>query len=374
MLGVAGAKLLWYLSRGAGTVSLLLLTLSVVLGVLSTVRWATPRWPRFVTGALHRNASLLAVVMLGVHIVATVADGFAPIGWLDVVVPFASPYRPVWLGLGAVAFDLVPALVVTSLLRDRLGYRAWRAVHWAAYACWPLAMIHGLGTGSDARLGWSLVANVGCLAAVVAAVWWHLSIDWTSETPRRAVAAFASVVVPFGIGGFAILGPLAPGWASRAGTPQRLLGGASAPAGDASAPNAPSDPALAPANLRPPFNATLAGTLVSSDTESAGLVTITIDAVLSQGAAASLRVVLSGPAAAGGGVTLTRGLVTLGPSGDHTEYRGSVTSLAGNRLSADLADAGGHRLRVVVRLDTSGEGRVSGRVDATIPPAGSGTG
>ncbi len=367
MLGVASAKLLWYLSRGAGTVSLLVLTLSVVLGIVSTLRWAAPRWPRFVTGALHRNVSLLAVVLLGVHIVATVADGFAPIGWLDVVVPFASPYRRLWLGLGAVAFDLVLALVVTSLLRDRLGYRAWRAVHWAAYACWPLAMIHGLGTGSDARLGWAMVTNVGCLVVVVAAVWWRLCVDWTSDTPRRAVAAFASVVVPVGIGGFAVLGPLAPNWAARAGTPKTLLGGGTATA-------APLNPGPAPGALRPPFAATLSGTLVSSGPDSAGLLTITIDGVLSQGSEANLRIVLSGPAAAGGGVTLTRGQVTLGPSGDPTEFRGSVTGLAGNRLSADLADAGGHRLRLVVRLDTTSGGRVSGRVDATPAPAGSGPG
>ena len=90
----------------------------------------------FLIAALHKNISLLVVVFLAVHIVTAVADNFVPIGWLDVVVPFHSPYRPVWLGLGAIAFDLLAALVVTSLLRNRLGYRAWRAIHWTSYACW----------------------------------------------------------------------------------------------------------------------------------------------------------------------------------------------------------------------------------------------
>ena len=111
-------------------------------------------------------------------------DGFAPIGWLDAVVPFHSPYRPLWLGLGAVATDLLIALVVTSLLRGRIGYRAWRAVHWTAYACWPVALVHGLGTGTDTKLGWVLVLYLGSLLAVVAAVWWRLAEAWRPAVPR----------------------------------------------------------------------------------------------------------------------------------------------------------------------------------------------
>src|SRR5579862_3085896 len=123
------------------------------------------------TAALHKNVSLLAVVFLGIHIATTVVDGFAPIGWADAVLPFHSPYRPLWLGLGALATDLLLAVVVTSLLRGRIGYRAWKAVHWAAYACWPVAVLHGMGTGTDTRLGFVLLLYFACLAAVLLAVW-----------------------------------------------------------------------------------------------------------------------------------------------------------------------------------------------------------
>ena len=101
--------------------------------------------------AVHRNASLLAMVFLCVHIATALLDGFAPIRLIDVIVPFGSAYRPLWLGFGAVAFDLLIAVTITSLLRRRLGYRAWRATHWAAYACWPVALLHGLGTGATPR-------------------------------------------------------------------------------------------------------------------------------------------------------------------------------------------------------------------------------
>jgi sulfoxide reductase heme-binding subunit YedZ len=145
----AGPSPFWYLTRGAGAVALLLLTASVVLGIVDFSRWRSDRWPRFVTDRLHRNVSMLALVIIALHIVTTVADGFTPIGLKDAVIPFLSPYRPLWLGLGALAFDLLVAVAVTSMLRRRLGYGAWRAVHWTAYACWPLALVHGLGTGTD---------------------------------------------------------------------------------------------------------------------------------------------------------------------------------------------------------------------------------
>src|ERR1700761_6219679 len=148
VLAAAGGKALWYLTRGTGLMALLLLTASVALGIVETNEWRSPAWPRFVPAGLHRNLSLLSVAFVAVHVATTVVDGFAPIGWLDAVVPFRSPYRPLWLGLGAVGTDLLLAVVATSLVRLRLGYRAWRAVHWAAYGCWPIALVHALGTGT----------------------------------------------------------------------------------------------------------------------------------------------------------------------------------------------------------------------------------
>jgi sulfoxide reductase heme-binding subunit YedZ len=162
---------LWYASRAAGLVTLLLFTATAVLGALGAARFATPRWPGFVIGALHRNVSLLGMGFLTVHVVTAVVDPYAGIGWWDVILPFRSVYRPFWLGLGAVAGDLAVAIVLTSLVRTRIGSRTWRVVHWASYACWPLAVIHGLGTGgADSHVGWVLVLDVLCVLAVAAAL------------------------------------------------------------------------------------------------------------------------------------------------------------------------------------------------------------
>ncbi|MGA9834484.1 MAG: ferric reductase-like transmembrane domain-containing protein, partial [Trebonia sp.] len=147
---------LWYATRATGLAALVLLTASVVLGVLTSVRFARPAWPRFVTVALHRNVSLLAVTFTGLHVVTTVTDPYASISVVSAVVPFTSPYRRIWLGLGAVAFDLLLAVLITSLFRVRVGLRAWRLVHWAGYLCWPVALIHAVGAGTDGAARWVL--------------------------------------------------------------------------------------------------------------------------------------------------------------------------------------------------------------------------
>jgi methionine sulfoxide reductase heme-binding subunit len=160
----------WYLTRGAGTASLLLLTASVLLGILNWSRFTTPSWPRFLSNGLHRNISLLALSFLVVHIAMAVLDGFVSIPLIAAIVPFVSGYRPLWVGLGALAFDLLLAVAITSALRRRLGWRRWRAVHYVSYACWPIAMVHALGAGSDPGATWFTVLGVICWTAVLSAV------------------------------------------------------------------------------------------------------------------------------------------------------------------------------------------------------------
>jgi len=171
---VLAASPLWYLSRGSGVVSLLLLTAAVLLGVASVRRWSARRLPRFVVAGLHRNLTLLAVVFVCVHVLTAIADGYVSIRLVDAFVPFVSSYRPVWLGLGALAFDLVLALVASSLLRRHLGRRVWRSLHWLAYASWPIALAHGLGTGGDFGTGWMQLLTAACAGAVLVAVAWRL--------------------------------------------------------------------------------------------------------------------------------------------------------------------------------------------------------
>ena len=144
--------------------------------------------------------------------------------------PFTSPYRTFWLGLGTVAFDLLLAVVLTSLLRVRLGYRAWRAVHWLGYACWPVALWHGLGTGTDSRLPWLLALDAVCVAAVTGALGWRLSLA-APPAGRLATSALACAALPAATVAFVAVGPLQPGWARRAGHPGHAAGRPGGPRG-----------------------------------------------------------------------------------------------------------------------------------------------
>jgi sulfoxide reductase heme-binding subunit YedZ len=176
---------LWYFARGSGLISLVLLTIVVALGIGARSGRTAFGLPRFAVNMLHRNAALLAVIMLVGHVLSLLFDPYAQLRVLDLVLPFAGSYRPFWQGLGTLAFDLVLALIATSLLRQRLGVRAWRAVHWLAYLSWPIALLHGLETGTDGGTWWLRTVASLCAAVVAAAVIWRVSPGF-ARFPQRA--------------------------------------------------------------------------------------------------------------------------------------------------------------------------------------------
>jgi sulfoxide reductase heme-binding subunit YedZ len=179
---------LWYLGRGTGVVSLVLLSVVVALGIGARSGRTAFGLPRFAVNMLHRNAALLAVTLLVVHVVSLYFDPYAQLRFFDLVVPFAGEYRPFWLGLGTLAFDVVLALIATSLLRHRLGVRGWRLVHWLAYLCWPIALLHGWQTGTDAASWWLRAVLVLSTALVLAAVVWRVTPSFArfpARVPRR---------------------------------------------------------------------------------------------------------------------------------------------------------------------------------------------
>ena len=192
MLATAGSQLLWYASRGTGLVLLVLLTAVVLLGIAVRANWVGPTGQRFVVEGVHRNLGLLAVVLLVAHVVTAIADPFVRIGWLASVVPFTSPYRTLWVGLGTLSVDLLVAVVATSLLRRRMRYRSWRVVHWLAYLAWPTAFLHSLYAGDDTRLNVVAVIDWTCLALVVTAVAARFVLSRRPSVPavppRRALA------------------------------------------------------------------------------------------------------------------------------------------------------------------------------------------
>jgi len=164
----------WYLMRGSGVMTLILLSAVVVLGIATSGHATLGRLPRFATPALHRSISLLSVVFLGVHVVTAIVDPYAAVRVLQIVLPLPVDPYPLWLGLGALSLDVLAALIATSLLRQRLSLRVWKSVHWLAYASWPLAFAHSLGIGTDVSSAWFLGVALACSASVVGATVWRL--------------------------------------------------------------------------------------------------------------------------------------------------------------------------------------------------------
>ncbi len=182
----------WYASRATGIVALLLLTVVLVIGILVNRQGRLPGLPRFAVTDIHRNISLLSVVFIAIHVFTAVLDTYVHIPLLSAVIPFASGYERLWLGLGAIALDLMLAMIVTSLLRGRLNRILWRAIHLLAYACWPLAFVHGIAASRDLQQGWLLLLAVSCALAAGAAVTWRLA-HAAQQVPRagRVAAVFA---------------------------------------------------------------------------------------------------------------------------------------------------------------------------------------
>jgi DMSO/TMAO reductase YedYZ heme-binding membrane subunit len=341
VIATSGPTTLWYLSRGTGVVSLLLLTASVVLGVAGSLRAR----PRVLLAGLHRSIPLLAIAFVAAHVLTTVADGYAPIGVKDGIFPFLSPYRPVWLGLGTVAFDLLLALVATSLLRARIGLRGWRAVHWLAYLSWPVALMHGLGTGTDGKSGWLLFLTIGCSLAVAVAVVLRLLLTPEVDRGRRLAALGAVSAAVLGLFVWAKTGPLQRGWALRAGTPASLI-----PTAARSATSSPATTQQRAPATPLPYTASVSGSLTQAQPNSSGIATVQIDARTSGPIAGRLRATLYGVPLENGGLSMQSSDVAYATAGSPAAYRGQVVALAGTHLTAVVANAGGGHLRLELDL------------------------
>ena len=190
----AMTEAVWYTIRATGVVALILLTVTTVLGLLSASRARTPRWPAFAQVELHKRATMLALVFLGIHIVSSVVDTYVHVGLLSAFVPFMSSFKPLWTGLGTVAVDLLAAVAISSALRQRIAPQLWRGLHWLAYACWPLAMAHALGSGTDAGQLWMDAIAAACTVAIAASLTWRIGYHRSTQADALRAGATTRVV------------------------------------------------------------------------------------------------------------------------------------------------------------------------------------
>ncbi len=224
-------------------------------------------------------------------------------------------------------------------------------MHWTAYLCWPVAFLHGLGTGTDTREALGLFANVGCLLVILVAIWWRVGATRGVSAGRRVTATLASFVVAFGVVAWMLLEPMQPGWARKAGTPSELLTAAPGVASSAAA-------------LRAPMSSGLLGSIREDDADGSGRATVTIDADVRAVPGARLEVVISGAALRDGGVSMSASSVRLASSVARESYQGRVARLDGNEVVAVVDDAFGHRMTLTMRFVNDGSNRITGTLTA----------
>jgi sulfoxide reductase heme-binding subunit YedZ len=325
---------LWYASRGTGVVALAMFTLVVLVGILTRGGRTLPGLSGWVTSSFHRNASLVAATFLIIHIATSIIDPYASIKIVDAFIPFVSSYRPLWLGLGAVAFDLMLAIIITSLLRNRMGSRSWRVIHWFTYVMWPLAVVHGFGTGSDASQPWFVAITAMCVFLVLLAVIWRIIVISEMSVAARAASVVAVLFAPMILAVWAVLGPLAPHWAIRAGTPLSALSSNLKTKATNSSPKPVVTKKPTTVVKVPSGTANVRGKVINV-TQPNG-VAIVLDGSMSNGMTGQYRIVLRGTPLPSGGVSLNSGTVYVAPTTGGL-WQGKVVSLNGGNIDAMLS-------------------------------------
>jgi DMSO/TMAO reductase YedYZ heme-binding membrane subunit len=369
----------WAVARAGGFTAYVLLTLAVALGLALSLRWQADRWPRLITNDLHRFLTLLSLAFVAVHGLAVWLDPFMRFGWTEVLVPFMSHYRPLWMALGIVAGYLALAVWLSTELRPRIGYAWWRRLHGLAFAVYALATVHGLATGSDTRTSWGLGLYAGSALLVGSLLGVRLLTPVGTQSRAEASAAsgvprpqggatrgrtypnLAGLVALLLLGGvlWTATGPAQPGWNAIANNGQGSgARGVQAATGQTTG-----------SVFAAPFTANLQGTLTQSQPDATGGVTLRVDTTLSGGAAGAFQVLLQGQPANDGSVAVTAGRVTLTGPGGSPRYQGALQGLqtdgTGARLRAALLGPGGRVLVLQGTLQLTPDGRVGGVVHVT---------
>lgn len=350
---VATISPLWYISRAAGFVGLVLLGVIGVLGVMTAGNFRLGRGARFLTPEMHRSLTLLAVVVLGIHVGAAVLDPFARIGFKDIVVPFGAHYRPIWVGIGAVAIDLGIAVVATSLLRVRMGYRSWKLLHWASYPIFALSIVHGLGTGSDSALLLSKIIYLLVGAVLLLSILARLISNRNIFGFQKLALLSTSFGLPLLIVAWAFIGPFGPNWPKRA----------AAGLGQSVSANTAANSASSVSKAKPVpifsigsgYSSSWSGKIDSSPANSQGEVALRLIGPLSGSPGYELSVTLIGFPQEGG-ISMASSILEVANTQGTPFYEGKVTTLSGTTIVCQISNVTGSTTAITINLNLSSSG------------------
>lgn len=175
----------WILARASGLVAYVLLTSSVLAGLVLKARPFGAALKAAAVADLHRFLALLGLAFVALHACALVLDSTVRVSVTALFVPGLVSYRPLWSSLGVLAAELMLVVYASSVLRRRIGVRAWRRLHWLTYGVFGLATVHGLAAGTDSGRAWALALYGGAVGAVTAAACWRVLVPATKGGSTR---------------------------------------------------------------------------------------------------------------------------------------------------------------------------------------------
>ena len=367
----------WNVARTGGFTAYILLTLAVAVGLALTMKLQSPSyWPRLINSELHNFLTLLSVVFVGVHILAVWIDPFTRFGWNEVFIPFVSHYRVIWMALGIIALYLGIAIGISTWLRPLIGYTWWRRLHILTLGVYGLVTVHGIATGSDTQTWWGLAIYGGSIILVGGLLCWRLLVPVNARgRSHPVIASLVGLTILAGLI-FTIVGPLQPGWNALANgvTSGNSLTQSVVPSTPQKTPstsqgNNTSNPFAAP------FTASLQGTLAQSGPDSSGVVTLRMNATLSNGAQGVLTIILNGTRENFGGqdseLSITSTQVKLSQDASKPLYQGYLTDLRNResrwRMTALLSKSGASTsgVQVQIEMQADSSGRVTGVIQGS---------
>jgi hypothetical protein len=350
----------WDIARAGGFLAYILLTLSVALGLALTMQWQTPRWPRLINNELHNFVTLLATVFVVVHILAVWIDPFTSFGLNEVLIPFVSHYRPIWMALGIIALYLGIAIGISTLLRPYIGYKVWRGLHVLTIVIFALVLVHGIATGSDTRTWWGITIYGGSILLVGSLLWQRLYYPANKQSRAHPVLAVGVVIAGIACVFWMLLGPLQPGWNTIAnnGNGNGSVQAATAKTSSSTTGNA----------FTPSFNGDLQGQMTQQGPDANGNITLQLNMTISNGPQGNVQVTLQGQNNGfDNDLQITHSQVTLSQSNNTPLYVGSLTHISGERswnMQAVLSPTSntGKPLQVTMRLFIQNNGQVTGTI------------
>lgn len=188
-------KLPWYGTRLFAFLAYLAVAGSIIYGLLLTTKLLDAIAHRPVTFALHKDLALVGLGLAGVHALLLTLDGTIPFSFADLLVPFAAPYRPLWVGFGQIAFYLSLVVVASFYVRGRIGQRAWRLLHYVTFLAFLTSTLHGLQAGSDSGTPWAWGIYVGATVAVVFLLVYRVALSVSTRRARTRTAAAARTLI-----------------------------------------------------------------------------------------------------------------------------------------------------------------------------------